>query len=34
MRRRLALLGAGLCLSGSLVGAGAPAAVAQSGGKW
>ena len=33
MRKRLALLGAGLCLSGSLVSAGAPAAVAQSNGK-
>jgi multiple sugar transport system substrate-binding protein len=33
MKKQLALLTAGLCLSGSLVGAGAPAAVAQSGGK-
>ena len=33
MRKRLALLGAGLCLSGSLVSAGAPAADAQSNGK-
>ena len=33
MKRQLAVLSAGLCLSGSLVGAAAPAALAQSGGK-